>query len=83
MFGTMFCFRIIRLSNFGSGTPSGGSFPMRAVPEAECRTDRPGCPFGWSKTFAVNSSVLPSIPGTTFAFSTMANDYLTPSETPL
>ncbi len=83
MFGTVFCFWMIRFSNPGSGTHCGGSFPMRAVPKAECDSDRLGRPFGWSRVFAVDSSVLPSIPGTTLAFSTMANAYRIATEAPI
>jgi choline dehydrogenase-like flavoprotein len=83
MFGTVFCFWMIRFSNPGSGTHCGSSFPMRAVPKAECDSDKLGRPFGWSRIFAVDSSVLPSIPGTTLAFPTMANAYRIATEAPI
>lgn len=73
MFGTLFCHRAIRFSNPGSGTHCGSSFPMRREPRGLLDTDRYGRPFGWSQIFAVDSSVLPSIPGTTLAFTAMAN----------
>jgi choline dehydrogenase-like flavoprotein len=83
LFGTLFCFWMIRFSNPGSGTHCGGSFPMRRTPKAKCDSDRLGRPYGWSKIFVVDSSVLPSIPGTTLALPTMANAYRIATEAPL
>jgi choline dehydrogenase-like flavoprotein len=73
MFGTLFCHWIVKFSNPGSGTHCGSSFPMRRNPSDLLDSDIFGRPFGWSRIFAVDSSVLPSIPGTTLAFSVMAN----------
>lgn len=72
-FHTLFCYWMIRFSNPGSGTHCGASFPMRRQPRDLLDTDVYGRPFGWSRVFAVDSSVLPSIPGTTLGFSVMAN----------
>jgi choline dehydrogenase-like flavoprotein len=72
-FRTLFCHWMIKFSNPGSGTHCGSSFPMRRVPSGPFDSDVLGRPFGWSRVFIVDSSVLPSIPGTTLAFATMAN----------
>ena len=82
-FGTMFCPWIIKFSNPGSGTHCGSSFPMRLNPTRQFDSDILGRPFSWSRTFAVDSSVLPSIPGTTLAFTTMANAYRIGSLAPI
>lgn len=82
-FRTLFFPWLMKIANPGSGTHSGGSFPMRATPREQCDTDRLGRPFGWSRVFAVDSSVLPSIPGTTLAFTTMANAMRIVSTAPL
>jgi choline dehydrogenase-like flavoprotein len=73
LFKTLFLPMKMKIANPGSGTHSGGSFPMRTTPSARLDTDVLGRPFGWSRVFAVDSSVLPSIPGTTLAFTAMAN----------
>jgi choline dehydrogenase-like flavoprotein len=65
--------RLIRFANPGSGTHCGSSFPMRARPAGPFDTDALGRPFGWRRVYAVDASVLPSIPGTTLAFAVMAN----------
>ena len=75
LFKTLFCYGLTRYSNPGSGTHCGASFPMRKVPKVYTDTDILGRPFGWKKIFAVDSSVLPSIPGTTLAFTMMSNAY--------
>lgn len=82
-FGTMFVPWMIKFSNPGSGTHCGSSFPMRANPTHQFDTDIFGRPFGWSRTFAVDSSVLSSIPGTTLAFTTMANAHRIASLAPI
>ncbi len=82
-FQTLFCYWMIKFSNPGSGTHCGASFPMRRHPQDLLDTDAYGRPFGWSHIFAVDSSVLPSIPGTTLGFSVMANATRIGSEAPL
>jgi choline dehydrogenase-like flavoprotein len=72
-FQTLFCHWMIKYSNPGSGTHCGSAFPMRRTPSQPLDSDVLGRPFGWSRIFIVDSSVLPSIPGTTLAFTTMAN----------
>jgi choline dehydrogenase-like flavoprotein len=82
-FGTMFVPWMIKFSNPGSGTHCGGSFPMRREPKHRFDTDIWGRPFGWSRSFVVDASVLPSVPGTTLAFTTMANAHRIASLAPL
>jgi choline dehydrogenase-like flavoprotein len=74
-FRTLFVPTMMKFANPGSGTHCGSSFPMRDKPKALLDSDALGRPFGWSRIFAVDSSVLPSIPGTTLAFTVMANAY--------
>jgi choline dehydrogenase-like flavoprotein len=73
MFKTLFVPNVIRISNPGSGTHCGGSFPMRKSPRSPMETDALGRPFGWSNVFVVDAAAHPSIPGTTLAMSVMAN----------
>jgi choline dehydrogenase-like flavoprotein len=82
-FQTLFCYWMLKFSNPGSGTHCGASFPMRRRPVDLLDTDSYGRPFGWSRIFAVDSSVLPSIPGTTLAFAVMANAYRIAQEAPM
>jgi choline dehydrogenase-like flavoprotein len=83
LFRTTLLPRLIRFANPGSGTHCGASFPMRERPRTLFDSDALGRPFGWSRVFAVDSSVLPSIPGTTLAFAVMANAYRIASLAPL
>jgi ferredoxin len=71
--GVHFQPRMIRFSDPGSGTHCGSSFPMRERPAKLFDSDSLGRPFGWRRVHVVDSSVLPSIPGTTLAFAVMAN----------
>lgn len=73
LFKTIFVPNLVRISNPGSGTHCGGSFPMRASPKGQCDTDSLGRPFGWSNVFVVDAAAHPSIPGTTLAMPVMAN----------
>jgi choline dehydrogenase-like flavoprotein len=83
LFDTLFCYWMPRFSYPGRATHCGSSFPMRSRPIGEFDSDRFGRPFNWSRIFVVDSSVLPSIPGTTTAFPVMANAYRIGSEAPL
>jgi choline dehydrogenase-like flavoprotein len=56
----------------GRGWRSGGTFPMRHNPSG-FETDILGRPVGFSRVHVVDSTVLPSLPATTAAFSVMAN----------
>lgn len=82
-FDTLFLPWLVRLSNPGSGTHCGGSFPMKKVRDGLFESDIFGRPFDWTSVFVVDSSVLPSIPGTTLAFTMMANAYRIGSQAPL
>jgi hypothetical protein len=83
LFDTLFCYWMIRFSYPGRATHCGSSFPMTHVPSGEFASDRFGRPFNWFRTFAVDSSVLPSIPGTTTAFPVMANAFRIGHEAPI
>lgn len=83
LFNTLFCYWMIKFSNPGSGTHCGSSFPMKAHPTGLFDTDILGRPFGWSKIFVIDSSVLPSIPGTTLAFTVMSNAYRIATTAPI
>jgi choline dehydrogenase-like flavoprotein len=61
-----------RMDDPGTGNHSGGSFPMRITPQP-FETDILGRPYGFKRVHMVDSSVFPSIPATTIAFSSMAN----------
>ncbi|MBT8004215.1 MAG: GMC family oxidoreductase, partial [Rhodospirillales bacterium] len=65
------------------GTHCGGAFPMRDKPTDLLDSDILGRPFGWKRVYAVDSSVFPSIPGTTIAFNIMANAYRIGTNAPL
>jgi choline dehydrogenase-like flavoprotein len=82
-FKTAFAYPLIQFSEPGSGTHCGGSFPMRATPRDEFDTDTLGRPFGWKRTYVLDASILPSIPGTTLAYPVMANAYRIATQAPL
>lgn len=82
-FNTLFIPWLVKLSNPGSGTHCGSSFPMKRERSGNFDTDRLGRPFNWSRVFVVDSSVLPTIPGTTLAYSVMANAYRIGDQAPL
>jgi len=83
LFDTLFCYWMPRFSYPGRATHCGSAFPMRNRPIGEFDSDRFGRPFDWSRIFVVDSSILPSIPGTTTVFPVMANAYRIASEAPL
>ena len=62
----------LQFPNPGSGYHSGGTFPMRARPQA-LETDPLGRLPGIARVHLVDASVLTSIPGTSITFSIMAN----------
>lgn len=62
----------LQFPNPGSGYHSGGTFPMREHPQA-LETDILGSLPAMDRVHLVDSSVLPSIPGTSITFSSMAN----------
>lgn len=77
---------IVPFPNFSDkirGTHGGGTFPMRARPQAQFDSDPFGRPFGWERVFVVDSSVFPSIPGNTIAMNIMANAHRIGAKAPL
>ena len=56
---------------------------MKSVPIAETDTDSFGTPKGWCRIHVVDSSVFPSLPGTTIGLLAMANAYRIATEVPL
>ena len=72
-FRSAFLFPLIRFSDPGTGTHCGGAFPMSLAPRGELESDLFGRPFGWTRIFAIDSTIFPSIPGTTIALTVMAN----------
>jgi len=63
-----------RQESFASvGYHFGSSFPMSANPKLPTDTDNLGRPFGWKHVHIVDTSVLPSIPGTSIGLLAMAN----------
>jgi ferredoxin len=63
---------MLQLAEPGRGYHCGGSIPMREKPQ-KFESDTLGRPHGWSRTHAVDASVLPGVPATTITFSVMAN----------
>jgi len=63
---------MLQLMPPGAGFHSGGTFSMRAQPQA-FESDLLGRPHGWSRVHAVDASIFPSVPATTITFSVMAN----------
>jgi choline dehydrogenase-like flavoprotein len=51
----------------------GGTLPMSSRPKGDLDSDLLGRPLGWTRVHVVDSSVFPSIPGTTVALLAMAN----------
>ena len=63
-----------RQESFASvGYHCGSSFPMSTNPKLSTDTDSLGRPFGWKHVHIVDTSVLPSIPGTSIGLLAMAN----------
>lgn len=63
-----------RQESFASvGYHFGSSFPMCKDPKLPTDTDSLGRPFGWKNVFIVDTSVMPSIPGTSIGLLAMAN----------
>lgn len=63
-----------RQESFASvGYHFGSSFPMSTNPKLPTDTDQLGRPFGWKHVHIVDTSVLPSIPGTSIGLLAMAN----------
>ena len=82
-FRSIFLYPLIRLYDVGASTHCGASFPMNTDSTGEFSSDIFGRPFGWSRIFAIDAAVLPSIPGTTLALTIMANAYRIGTTAPL
>lgn len=63
---------MLKLGLPGEGNHVGGSFPMKKTPAA-WQTDSLGRLHGHERVHLIDSSVLPSIPATTFTYAVMAN----------
>ena len=63
---------MLKVGKPGEGNHAGGSFPMKKAPAA-WQTDSLGRLHGHERVHLVDSSVLPSIPATTFTYAVMAN----------
>jgi choline dehydrogenase-like flavoprotein len=59
--------------NFTSGFHVGGTLPMKQSPQKETETDLLGRPGSMKNVHVVDSSVFPSLPGTTIGLLAMAN----------
>jgi len=57
----------------GRGYHVGGSMPMKNSPQKETDTNTLGNPKGWTRVHLVDSSIFPSLPGTTIGLLAMAN----------
>jgi choline dehydrogenase-like flavoprotein len=70
------CFTLPFLARHGKRGESfhiGGSLPMKVRPQRELDTNLHGTPMGFSRVHVVDSSVFPSVPGTTVGLLAMAN----------
>jgi choline dehydrogenase-like flavoprotein len=70
---SVFLLPFLHISQSGQGQHFGGTLPMSARNNDELETDLLGRPTGWNRIHVVDSSIFPSIPGTTIALLAMAN----------
>lgn len=82
-FGALFLVPLLQSSLPGAGMHTGASFPMRHSPAGTGETDVLGRPGGQGRVHLVDSSVFPSIPGTTIVLPLMANAYRIGASAPL
>ena len=82
-FGALFVSFLRQISAIGGGNHVGGSFPMCGRPSRTLASDVLGRPAGWSRVHLVDSTVFPTIPGTTIALLIMANADRIASSAPL
>ena len=82
-FGVIFAIPGMQIGAPGEGHHIGGSFPMRSQPDDVMETDVWGRPAGHRRVFAVDATVMPSIPATTICFTAMANAWRIGAEAPL
>ena len=70
------CLPLIFMSKLNSGSYHvGGSMPMKSNPVGELETDVLGRNKAWKNIHIVDSSIFPSLPGTTIGLLSMANAY--------
>jgi len=74
---------LTRLSPPGHGNHYGGIFPMHENPREKWHTDRLGRPGGLKRVHIIDSSVFPSVPGTTIALVLMGNAGRIATEAPV
>lgn len=82
-FGVLFAPLAKVIAAPGAGYHFGGSFPMRAAPQDRMESDVWGRVAGQRRIFAVDSTVLPSIPATTVTLTAMANAWRIGAGAPL
>jgi choline dehydrogenase-like flavoprotein len=76
VFAKIGCFPIFPLAKLNSGAYHvGGTLPMKANPSDILETDVLGRLSAWKRIHVVDTSVFPSLPGTTIGLLTMANAY--------
>lgn len=63
---------MLQIGRPGDGRHAGGTFPMSAAP-GDFQSDRLGRPRGFSRVYAVDATVLPTIPAPPITFNVMAN----------
>ena len=63
---------MLKIGRPGEGNHAGGSFPMKKTP-GDWQTDSLGRLHGHERVHLVDSSVLPSLPASTFTYAVMAN----------
>ncbi len=74
--GRVGCLPLLPFARLNSGSYHvGGTLPMRAKPAGKLETDILGRVSGWKRVHVVDTSVFPSLPGTTIGLLTMANAY--------
>ena len=64
---------MVSYSYKGNGGHVGGTFPMKKKPQKEFETDTLGRLSGWENIHIIDSSIFPSLPGTTIGLLAMAN----------
>jgi choline dehydrogenase-like flavoprotein len=66
-------FPVTQNSINSGGFHVGGTMPMKVNPVEETDTNLLGTPKGWENIHVIDSSVFPSLPGTTIGLLAMAN----------
>ena len=83
VFGRIGCLPLFPLAKLNSGSYHvGGTMPMTQGEPRGFQTDRLGRVAGWERVHVVDSSVFPSLPGTTIGLLLMANAYRIADQAP-